>query len=331
MSSSLQIAEYIERNQYEALVDMVLHGYGDLTNKDKKDVYRYLARVNGLHSIDKKKLFHLRLACEDYSQLTALINDKFYQWKHNEKTSCFQTILERMDYKKIEEILPDSFFLDREFFQTALQLWERFPEHFKSKFTQVFDIHKVPYDERLNDIFCLYLNTIIPHYPSELEPFINQAKTNIETWSWLESKIRQHLSLPFRMTQFSTLAFFAQHFNLNQVIPERMKRYCFQNYYSIDNSNEEDKLASIYHFMKTGYKKITTLFNQALVYRDIPLIKMMLPFKPRMVTALKFVEKLSDTSDDIVLKDLIVNAIQKSGKKKVSGADNPEKTNEDLD
>lgn len=332
MSSASRIAEYIERNQYASLVDLIIHGQ-ELTEKDKKDIYLYLKRVNGLVALNRANLFHVGIAGGDYTHLPTLINNNFLNFTYREKIMCFQTILQIVDYKKLLEILPEKFYTDKDFFDYAMQSWDRFPDYFKAKFTKFFNIHKVLYDENMRNLFRQFVSTAITHFVEELGPFIIEARKNLETWVWLENMIRDNLDSHggFRVYKFSTVVFFADHFDLNQLIPERMKQYYFQNYYNLNKEGEEIKLFAIEHFVKKGYKKITNLFNQALVYRDKKLMELLLPFKPRLATALKHIEKLSDSDEDKSLKDLITTASQKSRRKKIPGVDNPEKTNEDLD
>jgi len=285
------IKDYICTDDMSGLVSHVLNL--DYTAKDRQDVFKYLKRNNKIDHISFNLLVRLSIASGDFSSI-----EKIYEYEQNNKpydkeiaNAKYSALIDFCDDDQLYEKFPDLFYLDSSFLNLFQSLRGKVDSNFIQNVVDNCDNFLNQFTKNIDNsnskTFCnIFIDFAMR---SDMESFDRFFQACMKS-----SFISKH----FGMCISTKIIHYTKSMSLNslkinsavknllpyKLLPEITIKSFFEN--SCRFADKPEALEAIELILKSGYKKITSGFNIAVSHWKYDAVKLMLPYKPRLETAL---------------------------------------------
>lgn len=313
-----EIAEHIASENYEFLIHTVLGQ--DYTQKDRSDVLKYIKRKNVHSKISTETLNKLRVSCGDLTDVT-----RFYTFgidnadiqTISKARSEYRTLLEFCPVEMIYEKAHDLFYKDLIFVDELCSISFNAGHH--PGIANFATIQKIFGDIAIFDNDAIKSNIVeysilcmVYNFSDEAEQFNVMAQKlpeikdcYMELCARVFDRRRHYISQNHSIALNLLCAY--QGFS---VFSDEFKEIVYTKACNIPKNKKcLDIVAKI---LQTGFKKITAGFNSAVGYWDEEMVKVILPYKPKLDKA------LSTQTSPTIMNLLVQAAEQKKKKNKVN-------------
>jgi len=288
------IGEYISNGEYNSLVRYVLNN-SEYNQKDFKDIYKYLKCIDKVNHITSSDIISLRLRAEDYDVI------KEYDLGLDSSSILILAILNVDNIYKLTEYIPDWFFSDYSFIVNCYRLHDNMPETFfdkilaKMNFKVINTIWSMANEidtfsseqYEIKDI----LSIIIQKDIGKLKKILNLLKGDNDKLEYVHAITKELLNNRVRLTS-SEIVEINLIYNTISIIDIKVIKNTFESI--CEKFKSEIDFEALKIILTHGFKRITGGFNKCVIMGDIEAVKMILPFKPRLLIANKYCNNNKD-------------------------------------
>lgn len=314
-----EIAEYIASENYESLVHTVLGT--EYTTKDRTDILKYIRRKNAFSRIATETLYKLRVSCGDLSDVT-----RYYEKSCDDTSRSLMTVEAQNQYRNLIAFCP------------ASMIFDKAKDFFIKDIVFVKELCSIPFNSGLHPgiadfdliqkIFCeinhvddpfikynlleYFVLCMIYNFSDHASKFhqIMQSNSDLEaTYIGICYRIfdnRRH----YIAQELKIAKDILQSYQGADVFSDEMKEIVYNK--ACHKPNDPDSIEIVKLILNSGFKKITAGFNHAVSIWNEELVKVILPYRPKLDKA------LTQTTSPAIKYLLTQAAEQRAKKKKVN-------------
>lgn len=299
------IADYMEKRDYESLVEQVL--YPEFTKKDRLFVIKYLKRIKEFNKLHELSKIRLLIAAGNFDEFDICsINNNY-------KYSVYSSLFNICEESDIIQNIPKKCFVDKEFVSNMLHsnkiqsnsfvdwIWENAGLQDFIASDPNFHVYEVS-----NSTPCMVFKKLIYSNLYFIKKFFAFSKTVPQGIGNFKKIIKQFFYESVNCNQ-DIIVYVSKIVNLKEIFTDRSLKFYFES--SCLSSN----IAVVSAILQCGFSQITAGFNVAARLNNIDLVKLILPYKPRLDTA----SRMTGCNQEI--RDAIDFSLQSRGKKKSRG------------
>jgi hypothetical protein len=281
MFTNTEISNLLDTGDYRQLIFSIMRNK-EYDMKDRKDIYKYLKRIQAFNSMDRIDESQFLCTLGDKDIISTFLAEDFSLLTTGEQEQIFSILFECYDYKQMQEILPDEIYFCKDFFNKILDGFADTPDYFRSFVISKLDIHKM----RLNAhgeaiLLAIVKRKYLLHYFVKL---FEDAKKIQETDNWLKNFLHANIGVHTNFKE-EDLVFISKYYNLKDIFRQDVLKYYFNSVYKWGKPSKQ-KLDLASSIVKTGFRGVTSVFTEAVKRNDIEMVKLLLPCKPRLDKAM---------------------------------------------
>ena len=275
MFAHSEISNFLEKENYAQLIELVIKS-SEYTTKDRKDIFKYLKRVQAFSKVGKLLESQFLCTLGDRDAINNFVKNELKHLSNSDQSQIYNVLLECYSYKELQDILPEELYEQRDFFSKILDGFDSSSEEF-----QKFIISKVNVD-KFN--FELIINR--KNLWKYLVPMFDEAQKDSSKYLQLKQKLAAKIGGHTNCRE-SEIILLSKYYSLSEIFNKDTLKFYFTGIYRWGNPSKE-KCEIITQILKTGFRDgLTSLLTQAVRNNDMEMVKILLPYKPRLEKALE--------------------------------------------